>query len=111
MRLLRTLVMLLGALAVLATGFAPAAAAASEAPPPCHDTASHHQGPQTPSPDPAGQAQIPDCCVACIASPPLQPPARARLAAPRPATLTPRTAMLAGERPAPEPHPPRLFPA
>ncbi len=112
MRVLWTLLVTLGALVVLTTGLAPGAALArSDAPPPCHETASHPEGIGAPSPAPVDHGQIADCCVACVWTPGLQPPARARLTPPRPATLAPPATLPVGERPAPEPHPPRRLPA
>lgn len=103
---------LLGALAVLTTGLAAGSTFASGddmSAPPCHEVASHHQ--DAPSgPDPADPVRMADCCVACVAAPPLQAPSRARPAPPRPTTFCPPLALPAGERPAPEPHPPRRQP-
>lgn len=110
MRAFHAMLMLLGALAVLLTGTAPASALADAgSPPPCHETAIHPDGAETPPSD-SGKAMVAmHCCVACVAAPALKPPARARLRAPGPAVVTPLLALPSGERPAPEPHPPRAL--
>ena len=108
MRALSALMMLLGALAVLVTAAAPASARTdAPSPPPCHEATMHHGGAETPSPAPDTAMKAMDCCVACVTTPSLRSPERARPAAPQPATSAPLAAMPAGERPAPEPHPPR----
>ena len=100
--------MLLGALAVLMTAAAPADARGNApSAPPCHETAMAHAGSRTPSPVPAKAAKGMDCCVACVAAPALRSPERARVVAPRPTPAAPPATVPAGERPAPEPHPPR----
>lgn len=111
MRALQALMMLLGALAVLIIGALPASALtdASSAPP-CHETTTHSSGTETPSPAPDKPMKAMDCCVVCVTAPTLRPPDRARLAPPRPAPAVRLTALPAGERPAPEPHPPRPGP-
>lgn len=108
MRALHAMMLLLGALAVLMTGAAPATTLAEvSSAPPCHEAVAHHIGAETPSPAPGKTMKAMDCCVACVGAPALQPPPRARLAAPPPAAAVPPMAVPAGERPAPEPHPPR----
>ena len=108
MRALHAMLMLLGALAVLMTGAAPAKALAeTSSAPPCHEATAHHVGAETPSPAPGKAMKAMDCCVACVGAPALQPPARPRLSAPPPSVAFPPMAVPAGERPAPEPHPPR----
>ncbi|MDY6923261.1 MAG: hypothetical protein SWI22_04785 [Pseudomonadota bacterium] len=110
MRALHAMMMLLGALAVLWTGGAPAGALADAASaPPCHETATPADGEQRPSRDPGKGMTAMQCCVACVAAPTLRPPTRARLAAPRPVVSSPLVALPSGERPAPEPHPPRAL--
>lgn len=108
MRALHALIMLLGALAVLMTGAVPSSAA-TDAPstPPCHQTASHHAGSEAPAPGPGKAMKAMDCCVACVGAPALTPPGRARLAAPPPSVAMTPGSVPTGERPAPEPHPPR----
>ena len=108
MRAVQALMMLLGALAVLMIGVAPASARGeASTTPPCHEAAMAHGGAVTPSPTPDKAVKSMDCCVACVATPTLRSPERARVAAPRPALATPPAALPAGESPAPEPHPPR----
>lgn len=109
MRALHALIMLLGALAVLMIGAVPASAAVADAPstPPCHQTATHHGGSETPAPMPGEAAKAMDCCVACVGAPALTPPGRARVAAPPPSVAMTPGSLPTGERPAPEPHPPR----
>ena len=108
MRALHALMMLLGALAVLMTGAVPASALGDvSSAPPCHETATHHAGTEAPSPAPGKAVQAMDCCVACVASPTLQPPGRARLTTPPPGVAVPPVTVPTGEQPAPEPHPPR----
>jgi len=108
MRAFHAMLMLLGALAVLLTGTAPVSALADAgSPPPCHEAVTHHDGAETPSPDTGKAMNTMHCCVACVAAPAHKPPARARLRAPGPAVVTPLLALPSGERPAPEPHPPR----
>ena len=110
MRAVQALMMLLGALAVLMIGAAPASARGdTSSPPPCHETAMAHAGTRTPSPTPGKAMKSMDCCVACVATPTLRSPERARLNPPRPAAASAPAALRAGERPAPEPHPPRLI--
>ena len=109
MRALQALLMLLGALAVLMIGALPASALSdSSSAPPCHETMSHASGAETPSPDKPMKAM--ECCVVCVTAPTLRAPERARLATPRPAPAVRLAALPAGERPAPEPHPPRPSP-
>jgi hypothetical protein len=109
MRAFHAMLMLFGALAVLLTGAAPAAALTGAASPPCHEAAMHPDGAGTPSSDSGKGMKAMHCCVACVAAPTLKPPARARLRAPRPPVVAPLLALPAGERPAPEPHPPRVL--
>lgn len=110
MRAFQALVMLLGALAVLMSGAVPASAVAGEAsPPPCHQTAPHHGGAETPAPAPGKAMKAMDCCVACVGAPVLTPPTPARLSSPPPAVAMTPDGTPAGERPEPEPHPPRYL--
>lgn len=102
------LMMLLGALVVLTTGAAPSRALAdAPSPPPCHETTTHHAGSESPRPAPGKAMTVMDCCIACVATTPLGSPVRARVSPPRPGTAAPPAALPVGERPAPEPHPPR----
>ena len=108
MRAVQALMMLLGALAVLMTGVAPASARPDAAsPPPCHEMAAPAAETEAPAPAPGKAVKAMDCCVACVTAPALPAPERARVAAPRPVAAIAPAALPAGERPAPEPHPPR----
>ena len=110
MRALQALLMLLGALAALTTGALPAnAQAEATSTPPCHESAMPHGGPDTSQPMPGKAMKAMDCCIACVAAPSLPPPDRSRVVAPAPATQAAPIAVPTGERPAPEPHPPRPF--
>jgi len=110
MRALQALLMLLGALAALTTGALPAnAQAEATSMPPCHEAAMPHGGPDTSQPMPGKAMKAMDCCIACVAAPSLPPPDRSRVVAPAPATQAAPIAVPTGERPAPEPHPPRPF--
>jgi len=110
MRALQALLMLLGALAALMTGALPASARAdATSMPPCHESATRHGGADAPQPTPGKTMKAMDCCIACVAAPNLPPPDRSRVMAPAPATQAAPVAVPAGERPAPEPHPPRPF--
>ncbi|RZJ42919.1 MAG: hypothetical protein EON86_06435 [Brevundimonas sp.] len=110
MVILRTLLMLAGALAVLTLGALPAAA--GPATPPCHEMSGHetsgqmHHG-DAPAEAPSKAIKVMACCVMCVAAPAVPPvqPAAARADAgdhhPLPA------ARLTGRGPAPEHGPPR----
>jgi hypothetical protein len=105
MVILRTLLMLAGALAVLTLGALPAAA--GSAAPPCHETSgSMHHG-DAPAQAPTKAIKVMACCVMCVAAPaapPLQPVASALVTAdhhPLP------SARMSGRGPAPEHGPPR----
>lgn len=110
MRAFHAMLMLLGALAVLLTGIAPASVLADAGSPPCHEATMRPDGAGTPSSHSGKAMPAMHCCVACVAAPTLKPPARARLRAPGPAVVAPLLALPSGERPAPEPHPPRALP-
>jgi len=102
------MMMLLGALAVLMTGAVPASALTDAASaPPCHETTMHHAGAETPSPASGKAVKTMDCCVACVTAAALRSPDRPRMTSLRPATASRPAALPSGERPAPEPHPPR----
>ena len=108
MRALHAMILLLGALAVLMTGAAPGAALAeASSAPPCHEAAAHHGGAETPAPAPDKPMKAMECCVACVAAPSLLRPEPRRVAAPPPSVIAVPATLPAGERPAPEPHPPR----
>lgn len=105
MALLRAFLLLLGALAALTIGAAPAMAGSSA--PACHETASHH-GSDAPAPASSDKAmKAMQCCVACVASPVLRAPEKASPSSPRPVLAIGPTTLPAGERPSPEPGPPR----
>lgn len=105
MVLIRTLTLLLGALAVLTLGALPAPASAA-AMPPCHETSSGHHAPAD-SPAPEKPMKPMGCCVACVTTVAPEPPVRAGVVLPTaPRTLT--AALLpVGEILSPDPHPPR----
>lgn len=105
MVLIRTLTLLIGALAVLTLGALPAPASAS-AMPPCHETSSGHN---LPADSPASEKPVKPmgCCVACVATVVPEPPVRFAVVLPTPprnliAALLPVGAILS-----PDPHPPR----
>lgn len=76
MAFLRTLMILLGALAVLTLGATPMAAMAEE--PPCHS-----QDHQPPTDQPASKAmKVMNCCVACVAAPRIEPAATPEVSPP-----------------------------
>lgn len=105
---LKAMMMLLGALAVLMTGAVPASAMGDHASaPPCHEAAAHRGDPADPSPASDKAMKAMDCCMACVTAPVLRPPERARATPLRPAVVASPAALPAGERPGPEPHPPR----
>lgn len=104
MALLRTLLLLLGALGVLLLGAASPAAASTETPP-CHEMAGMTSNAPSSTPDKPMKSMA--CCIACIAAPAVVPPMRAgvavRAALPQP-TLR---ALPAGRRLTPETGPPK----
>lgn len=111
MALIRTLSVLLGALAVLWLGTVPMPAASAEAPP-CHEmTMSHGTAPDAPAPSPDKPMKAMGCCVACVAASLPQPPVRAALRTPAPVHAARHQAPLAGLTTAPEPGPPRTVAA
>jgi len=105
MVILRTLLMLVGALAVLTLGALPAAAGPAASP--CHEpSGTMHHG-DAPAQAPVKAIKVMACCVMCVAAPAVPPvqPAAARADAgdhhPLPA------ARMTGRGPAPEHGPPR----
>lgn len=101
MAILRTLLMLCGALAVLTLGALPAAA--GSATPPCHEMSG--MGHDAPAPTKA--IKVMACCVMCVtapAIPPVEPAASAPSGVDHPVRLVAR---LSGHGPAPEHGPPR----
>ena len=108
MVILRTLLMLGGALAVLTVGALPAST--GPAAPPCHETSGqmHHGDTPVQQQGPAKALKVMACCVMCVAAPavpPVQPattPAAGRDHHPLPAVR------LTGRGPAPDHGPPRV---
>lgn len=110
--MLRTLSMLLGALAVLWLGAVAAPAQASAGAPPCHEmTMSHGGTPAAPAPSPDKPMKAMSCCVACVASPLPQPPVRAAVRASAPLHAPRLQDLPVGQTTAPEPGPPRTVAA
>lgn len=111
MKIVSSLLLLIGALAVLSLGALGVSAGPAMAEAPCHETG-HETGHETP--DPSGKG--PDkamkamaCCVACVAAPTIPPAARPQTAA-APLRLTAVSpALPSGRRLSPEPGPPRLL--
>ena len=108
MAALRTLMMLIGALAVLTLGALTSAGPAEAAAASCHEVGQEAPKGHGSHDAPAKAAMPMACCVACVAAVTPQPPIRAAVAPPAPAhdRLSPLPPV--GEHPAPEPHPPRL---
>ena len=104
MRALQAMIMLLGALAVLMAGAVPASAAPT---PPCHEATAHHAGMEAPGSTPDKVMKAMDCCVGWVTAPSLLQPEQPRAKAPAPTLIAAPAALLPGERPAPDPHPPR----
>jgi hypothetical protein len=112
MAMLRTLSMLLGALAVLWLGAVAAPASASAEAPPCHEmTMSHGMAPDAPAPSPDKPMKSMSCCIACVATPLPQPPVRAAIRAPAPLHASRLQAQPVGRTTQPEPGPPRTVAA
>lgn len=106
MALLRAFLLLLGALAALTVGVAPALAGSES--PACHETAAHHGAPASQDSAPSDKAvKTMQCCVACVAAPVLRTPDKAAPVTPRPVLAIGPTVVPLGERPSPEPGPPR----
>lgn len=105
MRMLQTLLLLIGAMAVLVLGAGAPAFAAEAAP--CHaEGAAHHGAPDTPA-TPSKALKAMGCCVVCVTAPLPQPRAAATTAAPTTRLSPPPTALPRGLIPSPEPFPPR----
>ena len=105
MVILRTLLMLAGALAVLTLGALPAAAGAVT--PPCHEMSGQMEHGDQPTQTPLKAIKVMACCVMCVAAPAIPPiqPAAAPAAAGDHHALP--AARLTGHGPAPEHGPPR----
>jgi hypothetical protein len=103
-----SLLLLIGALAVLTLGALGVSAAPAMAEAPCHEM-SHETTSTDPAPNrPAKAMKAMACCVACVAAPAL-PPATHPGAAVAPDRLrAPLLDLPTGRRPSPEPGPPRL---
>lgn len=97
----RTLMILLGALAVLTLGATPMTAMAEA---PCHSQ--HHQ--QSPAEAPVSKAlKVMNCCVACVAAPRIEPPTTPETALPAAAVFVAASPALSGLTPSPAHGPPR----
>ena len=107
MRAFHALMLLLGSVAVLMSGAAPETALAAGAAPPCHETAAPHDGADGPKSAPDDPMQAMDCCTAWAAAPTLRRPEVVRPVSLRPVAAMRPVALPPGERPAPEPRPPR----
>lgn len=111
MALIRTLSMLLGALAVLWLGAVPMPAVSDEAPP-CHEMTMKHGAPaDAPARSPDKPMKVMGCCVACVAVPLPQPPVRTAVRTPAPVLTVGPQALPVGRTPTPEPGPPRTVAA
>ncbi|VXB50743.1 hypothetical protein [Brevundimonas sp. G8] len=105
MKILQSLLLLIGALAVLALGTV--GASASPAAAPCHETSQTMPG-EAPSHVPkAMKAMI--CCVACVATPTLDPAPLSGLKVSPARLAAVLIDMPAGRLLSPEPGPPRLL--
>lgn len=111
MKIVSSLLLLIGALAVLTLGAVGVSASPAAASAPCHET-SHETRSSTPDQTPAHQNKAMKamvCCVACVAAPGLEPVSRPGPTV-APARLNaPRFDLPAGRRLSPEPAPPRLL--
>jgi hypothetical protein len=109
-KIVQSLLLLIGALSVLALG-AVGASASPAAAAPCHETG-HETGQSSPDQTPnhapkAMKAMI--CCVACVATPTLDPaPMSGPTVSPSRVAAVPST-LPAGQLLSPEPGPPRLL--
>lgn len=101
MRILQTVLLMLGLLAVLAMGGLSASMTAhAETPPPCHET--HNE----PAPSDKAPAIVMACCIACVA-PVIPAPSEAAMDEHESLHTPPPVSHLKGLRLAPEPGPPR----
>lgn len=107
MRMLQTLLLLIGAMAVLVLGAGGMPASAAEAAP-CHAEAmAHHGAPDAPA-TPSKALKAMGCCVVCVTAPLPQPRDAATAAAPRAGHDPVPVALPRGLIPSPEPFPPRV---
>ncbi|WP_295218886.1 hypothetical protein [uncultured Brevundimonas sp.] len=106
MKIVQSLLLLIGALSVLALGAVGASASPATAAP-CHQTGQSSPD-QTPNHAPkAMKAMI--CCVACVATPTLAPAPVSRLTPSPSRVVAVPAALPAGRLLAPDPGPPRLL--
>ncbi len=104
MALVRTLLLLLGAVGVLLLGAVSPTTASTE-PAPCHEMAGMETGKSAPASERPMKSMA--CCVACIAAPTVAPPLRTGVAA-RPGLPQPVLRVLpTGRRPSPDTGPPK----
>ncbi|WP_241004603.1 hypothetical protein [Brevundimonas fontaquae] len=104
--MVQSLLLLIGALSVLALGTVGASASPANAAP-CHETGQSSPE-QTPSHAPkAMKAMV--CCVACVAAPTLNPAPISALTLSPARVAAVRAALPAGRLLSPEPGPPRLL--
>lgn len=110
MRSLNLILMLLGALSVLLLGAIPASAMTGDATPPCHEMTTaqtHHEAP-APSGESGKAMAAMACCVSCVVTPALQPPARALTVHPEAPAAPVPASLPVGLSPAPEHGPPKV---
>lgn len=105
MVILRTVLMLCGALAVLLLGALPASATGPAAPP-CHEMSGQMHHGDAPAPAPSKAIKVMACCVMCVTAP-LPAPIQAAAVGARPDLRPLPVARLNGHAPAPEHGPPR----
>lgn len=104
MALVRTLLLLLGALGVLLLG-AVSPVAASTASPPCHEMAGMTSEAPASTPDKPMKSMA--CCVACVAAPAIVPPVRTGLTTRATPPLPILRVLPTGRRPSPDTGPPK----
>jgi len=106
MRMLQTLLLLIGAMAVLILGAGGMSASAAEAAS-CHaESAAHHGAPDAPA-TPSKALKAMGCCVVCVTAPLPQPRDAATAAMPGARHGLSPMALPHGLIPSPEPFPPR----
>lgn len=108
MRMLQTLLLLIGAMAVLVMGAGAPASAAEAAP--CHaEGAAHHSAPDAPDAPatPSKALKAMGCCVVCVTAPLPQPGENGTAAVPTARPVPLLMALPHGLIPSPEPFPPR----
>jgi hypothetical protein len=110
-KIVSSLLLLIGALAVLSLGALGVSAGPAMASAPCHETshAAPDQTPDQPVKAPGKTMKVMACCVACVAAPTVHPASRPGPTV-SPVRLTaPRIDFPAGRLLSPEPGPPRLL--